>query len=138
MAKEITLNYEGFLQANVKWSDGSSQVIGAPLSCGGSDDANSSPKDLFAAGYASCVAMTMDMAGRKHGFDIAGARVIVSPVWAEDKPVLAQLNTTVVLPGELAEDQLDVLRQGAHRCPIHNSLRETTETSLDFKVEQKV
>ena len=82
--------------------------------------------------------MTMDLAGKKNGFDIAGAKVIVSPVWAADAPVLKELNTTVVLPNELAENQLDILRQGAHRCPIHNSLRTTTETSLAFKVEQKV
>lgn len=132
------LNYEGSLRANVDWPDGSSQEIGVPPSCGGCDTANPSPKDLFAAGYGSCVAMAMDLAGKKNGFDIAGAKVIVSSVWAADAPVLEKLNTTVVLPHELAEDQLDILRQGAHHCPIHNSLRETTETSLAFTVEQTV
>ena len=138
MAKEITLKYEGSLRANVDWSDGNNQAIGVPPSCGGCDTANPSPKDLFAAGYGSCVAMAMDLAGKRNGFDIAGAKVIVSPVWAEDVPVLAKLNTTLVLPRELAEDQLEVLRKGAHNCPIHNSLRAETETSLAFTVEQKV
>ena len=138
MANEITLNYEGALRANVDWSEGNNQVIGVPPSCGGCDTANPSPKDLFAAGYGSCVAMAMDIAGKKNGFDIAGAKVLVSPVWAQDAPVLEKLNTTVVLPRPLAEDQREVLRQGAHRCPIHNSLRPETETSLAFKVEQRV
>lgn len=138
MSEEITLSYEGSLRANIDWPDGSNQAIGAPAACGGCDTANPSPKDLFAAGYGSCVVMAMDLASRKNGFDIAGAKVIVAPVWAADEPVLEELNTTVVLPNELAEDQLDILRQGAHHCPIHNSLRDTTETSLAFKVEQKV
>jgi len=138
MANEIALDYEGSLRANVEWPGGTKQVIGAPSNCGGCDAPSASPKDLFAAGYGSCVTMAMDLAAKKHGFDIAGARVIVSSVWAADAPVLERLDTTLVLPCELAEDQLDILRQGTHNCPIHNSLRETAETSVAFKVAQTV
>jgi uncharacterized OsmC-like protein len=60
--------------------------------------------------------------------------VIVSAVWAEDKPLLTEINTTVVLPKKFAEEQLDVLRKGAHNCPIHNSLRPEVKTTLTFEV----
>ncbi len=35
---------------------------------------------------------------------------------------------------EFAEEQLDVLRKGAHNCPIHNSLRPEVKTTLTFEV----
>ncbi|MHC4844176.1 MAG: OsmC family protein [Planctomycetota bacterium] len=134
MTNEITLNYEGSLRANVDLPNGNNLVINAPASYGGCGDASPSPKDLFLAGYASCVAMTMDMAGKKNGLQIDGSKFILSAVWAKDKPVILEINTTVVLPAQLAEDQLDVLRKGAHNCPIHNSLRPEVKTTIDFTV----
>lgn len=134
MTNEITLKYEGSLRGNVEWPDGSNLTISAPAGCGGCGDASPSPKDLFLAGYASCVAMTMDMAGKRNGLNIAGSNVTVSAVWAGDKSLLTEVNTTVVLPKQFAEGQLDVLRKGAHNCPIHNSLRPEVQTTLSFKV----
>jgi putative redox protein len=135
MTNKITLKYHGDLRADVKWPNGDNLIINAPASCGGCGDTSPSPKDLFLAGYASCVAMTMEMAGKKNGINIAGANVLVSAAWAEDQPLLAEINTKVVLPNKLTEDQLDVLRKGAHNCPIHNSLRQEVETSFTFTVE---
>lgn len=71
--------------------------------------------------------------GKRNGLEIAGAKVTVSAVWPEDGPPLAEINTTVILPGKFTVDKLDVLREGAHRCPIHNSLRPEVHTTLTFK-----
>ena len=133
MKNEIIIEYEGALRCKVEWPDGSRMAINAPVGCGGCSDANPSPKDLFTAGYASCVAMAIDVAGKRNGLDIAGAEVKVSAVWAADKPLLREVNTTLVLPNRPAEEQLDVLRKGVHNCPIHNSLRGDVKTSLAFE-----
>ncbi|MHC4362258.1 MAG: OsmC family protein [Planctomycetota bacterium] len=133
MTNTVTIRYEGSLCANVELPDGSNLVINAPTSYSGCGDASPSPKDLFAAGYASCVAMTMDIAAKRNGFNIAGAKIAVSSVWAEDKPLLAEVNTAVILPNNLSEEQLDILRKGAHNCPIHNSLRPEVKTTLGFE-----
>ncbi|MHC4642999.1 MAG: OsmC family protein [Planctomycetota bacterium] len=133
MLNEVTVTYEGALHAEAELPDGSSLAINAPGCYGGSGE-GPSPKDLFAAGYASCVAMTMDMAGKRNGLNIAGARFVVSAVWAEDKPLLTEINATVVLPEKFTEEQLDVLLKGAHMCPIHNSLRPEVKTRLTFEV----
>jgi uncharacterized OsmC-like protein len=86
------------------------------------------------AGYASCVVMAMDVAAKKAGFDIAGAKITVSPVWAKNEPVLEEINTTLVLPWQYTEEQLDVLRKGERYCPIHNSLRDEVKTALAFEI----
>ena len=88
------------------------------------------------AGYASCVVMAMDVAANKAGFDIAGAKITVSPVWAKNEPVLEEINTTLVLPRQYTEEQLDVMRKGERYCPIHNSLRDEVKMTLTFEAAQ--
>jgi len=137
MSSEVTIRYEGAMRAEGQLPEGGNLSIGAPPSCGGSGG-GPSPKDLFAAGYASCVVMAMDIAAKKNGFDIAGAEIVVSPVWAKKEPVLAEVNATVVLPRQYTEEQKSVLRKGSHNCPIHNSLRAEVKTNLTFEVAQGV
>jgi len=135
MANQVTIAYDKSLCAELKLSDQSSLIIGAPCQ-GGKADALS-PKDLFAASYGSCLIMVMDIVAKKVGFDIAGAKINVSPVWATDKSILAEINSTVVLPAPLTEVQLDTLRKGAQKCPIQNSLRTEVKTTLAFEFVQE-
>jgi len=132
ITNEVNIKYDKSFCAELKLPDQSSLAIGAP--CQGGEIEVFSPKDLFAAGYGSCALMSMDISAKKNGFDIAGAKITVLPIWAQDKLQLAEVNATVVLPVQLAEDQLETLRKGAHNCPIHNSLRPEVKTTLAFKV----
>lgn len=131
MTNEITITYGENISAKVELPDRSNLIIGAPC-CGGNAKATS-PKDLFATSYGSCVIMSMGVSAKKSGFDIVGAKIVVRPVWAKDKPLLAEVNATVVLPSQLTEDKLDTLRKGVHNCPIHNSLRPEVTTTLTFE-----
>ncbi|MHC4620097.1 MAG: OsmC family protein [Planctomycetota bacterium] len=132
MSSEVTIRYEGAMCAEGEFPHGNSVSIGAPAGCGGTGE-GASPKDLFAAGYASCVVMAMDIAAKKNGFDIAGAKIVVSPVWARKEPILAEVNATVVLPRQYTDEQKSILRKGSHNCPIHNSLRPEVKTTLTFE-----
>jgi len=132
MANQITIAYAKSFCAELKLSDQSSLTIGAPCQ-GGNADALS-PKDLFAASYGSCMIMVMDIVAKKAGFDIAGANITVSPVWDQDSSQLTEVNAAVVLPSQFSQEQLDILRNGAHKCPIHSSLRPEIKTTLTFKV----
>lgn len=132
MTNKVTIDYEKSFCAEFKLPDQSSLRIGAPCQ-GGNADALS-PKDLFAASYGSCVIMMMDIVAKKAGIDIAGANITVSPVWDQDGSQLAEVNAAVVLPCQFPQEQLDILRNGAHKCPIHSSLRPEIKTTLTFKV----
>ncbi|MHC4154652.1 MAG: OsmC family protein [Planctomycetota bacterium] len=133
MSNELIVRYKGAMEADGEFPHGNSLSIGAPAGCGGTGE-GASPKDLFAMGYASCVIMAMDIAARKGGFDISGAKISVSPVWAKKEPILAEVNATVVLPGQYTDEQRSILRKGSHNCPIHNSLRAEVKTTLTFEV----
>jgi putative redox protein len=132
MTNEITLTYNKSFNAELKLPDESSLTIGAPCQDGKPEAL--SPKDLFAASYGSCAIMVMDIVSKKAGFDITGANITVSPVWAQDGSQLAEVNATVVLPSQLSAEQLDILQKGAHRCPVHSSLRPEIKTTFTFEV----
>ena len=131
MSSEITAMYDGDMSARVGLPDSGEVATSAPVSCGGTG-AGPSPKDLFLAGYASCVVMDMDVAAKKAGFSIAGAKIAVSPVWAPNGAALEAIEAKLVLPRQYTDEQLDVLRKGECYCPIHNSLRPEVQTSLTF------
>lgn len=133
MSNDITVTYDGAMTAKVELPYSGSLAIAAPASCGGTGK-GASPKDLFVSGYSSCMVMAMDVAARKAGFNIAGARITVSPVWAQNEPSLEEINTIVILPRRYTEEQLNVLRKGECYCPIHNSLRGQVQTNLTFEV----
>ena len=132
MTNQVTITYDKNFCAELKLPDQSSLVIGAP--CQGGKTKALSLKDLFAASYGSCMIMVMDIVAKKVGFDIAGANITVSPVWDQDDSQLAEVNAAVVLPSQFSQEQLDILRNGAHKCPIHSSLRPEIITTLTFKV----
>ena len=131
MTNQVTIDYDKSFCAGLKLPGQKAMFIGAP--CQGGDAGALSPKDLFAAGYGSCVIMSMDIHAKKNGFDIAGAKIVVSPVWAQEKSQLEAVNSTVLLPAPLTEEQLDILQKGAHSCPIHNSLKTEIKTTLTFQ-----
>ena len=132
MSNEMTVEYEGDMNAQVELQGIGTVATGAPKSCGG-NGAGPSPKDLFVAGYASCVVMAIDVAAKRAGFNISGAKIRVSPVWASNEPILEEIKATLILPSKYTEEQLDVLRKGERYCPIHNSLRPEVKTTLTFE-----
>jgi len=80
----------------------------------------------------------MDLVAKEAGFDIAGARITVSPTWAEgNESALEKIDTIVNLPRQFTKEQLDILQQSERYCPVHNSLRQDVQSTLTFEVEGK-
>ena len=137
MSNEITVTYDGVNNVSVELPHTGTLAIGVPAGCGGTDQ-GPSPKDLFVVGYASCRIVVMDMAARQADFDIAGARITVSPTWIEgSESALEKINTTVILPRQLTNEQLDILHQSERFCPVHNSLKQEVQSTLTFEVESR-
>ncbi len=139
MANKITLTYEESWHAmGRKMPADCTVAIDAPGTCTGEGDIeNFSPIELFSVSYAGCVIMSMDLAARKTGFSVAGSTVKMSlTVMKETVPSIRRVKATIVLPKEYTEQQMEVLRQATHYCPIHSALRPELETILVFEVAQ--
>ena len=135
MSNEVTVVYEGTMHAEARMTSPDRRVaVDAPTTCGGSGE-SFSPKDVFAAAYGSCVIMSMEIAARKRGFDIAGAKINVSVgMTKEGIPQINTIDATVVLPRQYTEEELAIMQRGAEYCPIHHVVRPEVKKTLTFEV----
>jgi len=135
MEGKLVLTLKDNIHGEVAMEPDRKLLIDAPVGCGGSGK-SFSPMDVFLASYASCVTMAMEIVAKRTGFSISGTRVQVSAEATKtgDDPHIQAVDAVVFLPKEYTAEQLTVLEQAAHRCPIHNSLRKDTKKTLEFKM----
>ncbi len=134
MAGELVIEYRGGMcTEGRKESAGLKIGIDAPGSGKGAGE-SFSPKDMLGLAYGSCLMMSMDKAAEKEGFDITGAKVKVSLEFVmRERPMVGQINATVLLPREYTDEEIEVLRKGENRCPVHNSMRSDIKKTVTFK-----
>lgn len=79
------------------------------------------PHELLEAALATCLTMTVQMAAKKHGFPLEGARCTAR--LDRSQPDRIQLNYTLTLDGPaLTSEQLTTLHASAARCPVAQTL----------------
>jgi putative redox protein len=103
-----------------------------PLAHGGEDE-GPSPQELLAASLASCTAITMEMYARRKGWDIGPVEVECEYAPAE-RGCPTHFNLVLRFPSGVSEEQVEMLRVIAAKCPIHRTL--DGEAIFDERVER--
>ncbi len=96
-----------------------SLIADEPLSAGGAD-AGPSPTELLAASLASCTAITLEMYGDRHGWNLGGLTVAVD--YRRDDAGVAQFALAISAPAGLDLEQRRKLAVIAAKCPVHRAL----------------
>ncbi|HEX2139433.1 MAG TPA: bifunctional alpha/beta hydrolase/OsmC family protein [Woeseiaceae bacterium] len=105
-------------------------ITDEPESYGG-DNLGPTPYDLLSAGLAGCTTMTLQMYARHKGLalDTATARVRHDKTHAKDcadceseEGKIDEFQRSIVLTGDLTEDERQRLLDIADRCPVHKTL----------------
>jgi uncharacterized OsmC-like protein len=104
----------------------------APAHCGGSGE-NWTPGDWLGFAFAGCVVISMDNAAKKNGFDIASATVQTEvQMGGGTPPKVSLMKVTVRLPGKPSDEQMEILDQAAHMCPIYNSMGPDVRVAVEI------
>ena len=106
-------------------------VVDEPEEQGGHDD-GPSPQELLAASLASCTAITMEMYGRRKGWDVSGIEVDCRYTPAE-RGCPTRFELVMRMPAHLSEEQVERLQVIAAKCPVHRTLE--GEVAFDERVE---
>jgi putative redox protein len=95
-----------------------------------------SPTDLVGTALGTCVLTILGILARRRGLDISGARFRTTKEMAA-APVrrIARLQTTIVLPAALGEEDRRVLETAARACPVTASLHPDVDAALEFRYE---
>jgi uncharacterized OsmC-like protein len=129
----ITGGYQGELHCTaVHGPSGSVLPTDAPKDNQGRGEAFS-PTDLVAAAFATCIATTMAIVGRKHGVDLAGLRYEATKEMSSSAPRrIARLNVRIWLPPAARQAPEGVLEKAGRECPVHHSLDPNVERNIEF------
>jgi putative redox protein len=99
----------------------------------GGDDEGPSPQELLAASLASCTAITMEMYAKRKGWDIGPVEVECEYAPAE-RGCPTHFNLVLRIPSGVSEEQVEMLRVIAAKCPIHRTL--DGESIFEERVER--
>jgi putative redox protein len=94
-----------------------------------------SPTDLVATALGTCMATTMGIVSRKHGWAIDGARVAVQKHMTPPPRRIARLDVRIDMPGTTADydaSAREELERTAHTCPVRVSLLPAIEVPIEF------
>jgi len=99
----------------------------------GGDDTAPSPQELLAASLASCTAVTIEMYADRKGWKLGDVEVECEYLPAE-RGCPTKFTTTLRLPSDLTDDQVQKLKIIATKCPVHRTL--DGEVMFDERVER--
>ena len=133
----IDVRYDGELHCTaVHGPSGIQLQTDAPVDNQGKG-ASFSPTDLVATALTTCMATTMGIVARKHGWSIDGAEFRVHKHMSTSPPRrIARLDVKIRMPpGSTALDTeaRASLEYTAHTCPVRLSLRDSIEVPIEFE-----
>ena len=130
---EITVRYEGELRCSARHGpSGTTLLTDAPIDNHGKGE-SFSPTDLLAAALPACMMTIMGIVAAREGVDLRGMTATTHKVMSTDAPRrIASLRTVISLPIPADSPHRAKLEQAAHTCPVHKSLRETIDASVEF------
>ena len=133
---EIDVLYEGGLRARaVHLPSGSEIQTDAPKDNEGRGE-RFSPTDLVASALGSCMLTIMDLAARKRGWSIVGAKVRVEKhMVADPHRRIGRIRLVFDMPGTFDDHAREILRRAALTCPVKESLRPEVIVETEFRWE---
>ncbi|HZE89004.1 MAG TPA: OsmC family protein [Verrucomicrobiae bacterium] len=131
---EIEIEYQGDLRCTARHGpSGAALDTDAPLDNQGKGAAFS-PTDLLATSLGVCMMTTMGIYARRHGVELAGARVhVTKEMIADPDRRVGRLGVTIDLPTKIDPNQRAPLERSAITCPVAKSLHPAVRVETLFR-----
>ena len=128
---EVTVESLSGLRNEVRYGAGRTFVTDEPIEVGG-EGAGPDPYTLLLAALGSCVSMTVTLYARRKGWPVERVRVRlrIRRQHAQDcaecvtrgDAFIHRVERSVIIEGELSDEQRARLQEVAHKCPVHRTL----------------
>lgn len=129
-----TVEYQGNLRTNcLHIKSGQIIVTDAPTDNQGRGEAFS-PTDLLATSLGACMLTIMGISADRHGIALAGTKVEITKVMAENPRRVSQIIAAVVFPAtiNLQDKEKNILENAARQCPVAKSLHPDIDQQISF------
>lgn len=125
--------YMGGLRVECEHEDSGAKIItDAPLDNHG-QGRSFSPTDLATVALPACMLTIMGIYAENIGLDIQGAQAEVVKEMAANPRRIAKMTVTMTMPPKgYSEDDKKKIERAAKTCPVHNTLKDVVEMTLEF------
>ena len=132
MAVEITGRYtENLRVESTHGPSGATLTTAAPVDNNG-DGSSFSPTDLVATAMATCMLTVMGIKAEQRGIDLSGCSFRIEKHMRSDPRRIDRLPIVIEMPAGLSADDRTILERTALTCPVHRSLLEAIDKTVDF------
>lgn len=130
----ITIGYEGSYHCKaIHDSSGSELLTDLPPDNGGKGEFFS-PTDLAATSLGSCMLTIMAKTAERLEVDLSGVRIAVDKEMAPNpERRIKSLKTVIEMPKSLTEKERKVLERAAMTCPMHRTLKDSVDITVEFR-----
>ncbi len=140
---EVSVSSTINLQNRVQYGEGQEMIIDEPKDAGG-DGAGPDPYTLLLSALGGCISMTVTLYARRKNWPLerVTVRLRASRIHARDcvecerstEGFVHRIERTVIVEGDLTDEQRARLQEIAHKCPVHKTL--TSEIVIAEMKEQ--
>lgn len=99
---------------------------------GGGIDSGPSPVELLGTSLGSCIAFYIQQFCAARNLPYEGMRVEVELRSAKSPPRVEQFIVRVMMPDEIPERYVQLLKRVAETCPVHNTLSPGAKVTIDI------
>ncbi|MFA9218226.1 MAG: OsmC family protein [Sphingomonadaceae bacterium] len=92
----------------------------------GGSDAGPSPHDLYDAAVSACKALTVVWYARRKNIPLENVEVTLERDASEERHGTYRLAATLLLSGDLSDEQRNELLAASHKCPIQKLMTAVT------------
>jgi putative redox protein len=128
---EVTVTSLAGLRNEVRYGEGQTFITDEPIEVGG-EGAGPDPYTLLLAALGSCVSMTVTLYARRKNWPVSRVevRLRMRRIHADDcaecvtkgDAFVHRVERSVMIEGDLNEEQRARLQDIAHKCPLHRTL----------------
>ena len=91
-----------------------------------------SPTDMLASSLGSCLLTIMGIVAKRHEIDMTGSTANVKKSMSESPRRISSLVIDIHLNETFDKKNKSILRKAAEHCPVHNSLSEKIDITINF------
>ena len=129
---DITVTYSGNLRTKAVHIDSNSSITtDAPIDNHGLGR-KFSPTDLIASSLGSCLLTIMGIVAKRHNIVLDNSYADVTKKMSENPRRICLLIVDIYFKTSLNEKEIEILKQAAKHCPVHNSLSSDIDIQINF------
>lgn len=92
-----------------------------------------SPTDLLAGAFASCVLTIMAKLAERNGEDLAGAKIAIDKIMAENPRRVGEFILHITFPAHFTDEQKRRYQHIVQACPVHNTLSKEVKITIHIQ-----